>query len=274
MGLKIFSVLLLVSLLSGCRNISFPSAIENDSVQETAEKTVEETGEEVLEFVFHDGGITFPGGTINDAEYHTLSTKGSVENREIQNLINSIEKAQIHENGKDVQIKENSSYTGSYIIFSMNNNKAKYDIRIDLREGNICNLNIYSDDGNMKTYFIDSDDICNYIKEMVSYKVVDLELLNEIQSIEFAQTFQSSHFVLSKSESQVLIDEILRCEKIKVDEINAGIPFVIKSPNNDYFNGKVSPEGVLVAIEQTVYDTSDSEILKEYLKNIMEQTKK
>lgn len=269
MRMKIFSLLLLISLLGGCGNVSSPPAIENDSVQETGE----ETGKEVLDFVFHNGDITFPDGTIHDAEYHTLSTKGSVENDEIQNLIGSIEKAQIYEDGKDIQMKENSSYTGSTILFSINNNKAKYDIGIDLREENICNLNIYLDDDNIKKYFIDSDDVCDYIKEIVSYKVVDPELLNEIQSIEFAQTFQSSHFVLSKSESQVLIDEILKCEKIKADEINAGIPLVIKNSNNDYFNGKVSPDGALVAIEQNVYDTSDSEVLKEYLKNIMEQTK-
>lgn len=281
MRLKIISLLLLISLLSGCGNESSPPSAANDSVQETleetektiGEETVEEKRDEIIEFVFQNSSISFPDGTFSDAKYHTLSTEGSVENEELQNLIDFIEKAQIQEDGNDIQIKENSSYTGASILFSISNNKTKYDISIALREGNICNLNVISDDEDMKTYFIDSADVSDYMKKIVSYKVVNSELLEKVKSIEFSQTFQSSQLVLNELESQKLIGEILKCEKIKADEINAGIPIIIKNSNDDNFNGKVSPDGALVAIEQTVYDTSALEGLRDYLKNIVKQSK-
>lgn len=176
---------------------------------------------------------------------------------------------QIQEDGSDIKIKENSSYTGASILFSISNNKVDYDIRVDLRDENVCNLNVYSEGEDIKTYFIDSANVSDYIKKIVSYKVVDSELLKKVQSVEFVQTVQSSNFVLSELESQKLIDAILKCEVIQADEINAGIPIVIKISENDYSNGKISPGGELVAIEQTVYDTSALEELKDHLKNIV-----
>lgn len=277
MRLKIIGLLLLVSLLSGCGNESSPPSATNDSLQEPLEETekaineetISEKKKEVIDFVFQNSSITFPDGTFSNAKSHTLSTEGSVKNEELQDLIDLIEKAQIQEDGNIAQLKENSNYTGTSILFTMSNDKTEYNISISLREGNICNLDINSGDGDMKTYYIDSADVSDYMKKIVSYKIVDPERLEEVQSIEFAQTFQSSPLTLDGLESQKLISEILKCEKTNADEINAGIPIVIKNSNNDNFNGKVSPEGTLVAIEQTVYDTSALEELKDYLKNVI-----
>jgi len=271
MHLKIISFLLLVSLLSGCGNESSPPSAANDSIQETLEETEKTMREEVIDFVFQNSSIIFPDGTFSNAQYHTLCTKGSVENEELQNLISLIEKAQIQEDGRNIQKKESTIYTGTSILFTMSNNKAEYSIIIDLREGNIGNLNI-GGNGDRKTYYLDSADVSDCMKKIVSYKIVDPKFLEKVESIEFAQTFQSSQFILDELESQKLIGEILKCETIKSDEIDPGIPIVIKNSSNDNLNGKVSSDGRLVAIEQTVYDTSALEDLRDFLKNIVKQS--
>jgi len=272
MHLKIIIYLLLVSLLSGCGNESSPPSAANGPIQETSEETektineeaVTEKKEEVIDFVFQNRRITFPDGTFSNAQYHTLCTKGTVKNEELQNLISLIEKAQIQEDGRSIQKKESTTYTGTSILFTISNNKAEYNISIDLREGNIGNLNILAN-GDMEIYYLDSADVSDNMKKIVSYEIVDLELLEKVQSIEFALTLQSSQFILDELESQKLIGEILKCETIKADEIDPGIPIVIKNSSNDSFNGKVSLDGRRVAIEQTVYDTSALEELRDFL---------
>jgi len=279
MHLKIIIYLLLVSLLSGCGNESSPPSAANGPIQETSEETektineeaVTEKKEEVIDFVFQNRRITFPDGTFSNAQYHTLCTKGTVKNEELQNLISLIEKAQIQEDGRSIQKKESTTYTGTSILFTMSNNKAEYNIIIDLREGNMGNLNILTN-GDREIYYLDSADVSDYMKKIVSYKTVDLELLEKVQSIEFALTLQSSQFILDELESQKLIGEILKCETIKADEIDPGIPIVIRNSSNDSLNGKVSSDGRRVAIEQTVYDTSALEELRDFLKNIVKQS--
>jgi len=279
MHLKIIIYLLLVSLLSGCGNESSPPSAANGPIQETSEETektineeaVTEKKEEVIDFVFQNRRITFPDGTFSNAQYHTLCTKGTVKNEELLNLISLIEKAQIQEDGRSIQKKESTTYTGTSILFTISNNKAEYNISIDLREGNIGNLNILAN-GDMEIYYLDSADVSDYMKKIVSYKNVDLDLLEKVQSIEFALTLQSSQFILDELESQKLIGEILKCKTIKADEIDPGIPIVIKNSSNDSLNGKVSLDGRRVAIEQTVYDTSALEELRDFIKNIVKKS--